>query len=213
MGKHRLARLNRGLLLGAVLFLGTVVWLITDGISFRKEIPSIEQVVREYVEQSPQMAILPSPYNRAGSPADSAAIQQKQAENEAFLRWYWSFSAGKDGYNQSEILLRQIQDAVEYNGAGGGSILSARGIVQSVRSIRKTGWNRAEVSFSYTGAIRCTGDVRWVLFGVGPADAQARSRSGGERRLAPSGEITAVLVKTGGQWRFDRVEVSSMYGS
>lgn len=208
MGKHRLARLNRGLLLGGALLIGMTVWLIADGLAFREDSRAIESAIREYVEKSPQTVILPSPYNRAGSPADAAAIADKQAENEAFFRQYWTFRAGEDGYNQSEILLRQVQEAVEYNAAGSGSILSARGIVQSVHSIRKTGWQEAEVSFSYTGSIRCTGDVRWALFSVG---SSGKARLNEEQRLTPSGEVTAVLVKSGDVWRFDRVERSSMY--
>lgn len=218
MRRSLLKKLNRGLLLAAVLLIGVTAYVVADTISFRQETDRIEQVIREYVEQSPQMAILPSPYNKLGSPADENAVRRKMAENEELLRKYWSFRTDDQDYNQGEAILAQVQGALEYNAKGLGAISSAKGIVQYVHSIREIGFGRAEVSFSYTGSVRYIGDVQWVLFTAGRQSTGAnnsvyfRSHSADvpEERISPTGDVTAILIQVDGQWKIDSVEVSSV---
>jgi len=198
------------LLLAALLLIGTVIYASVEAASFAKEAERIEQTLREYVESSPQMAILPTPYNRQGSEAPAQTVSRKMAENELFLRSFFTFSTDSEGYNQGEAILSQVREAVDYNAKGLGSITGAKGIIPSVHSIQRLGANRAEVSFSYTGSVRYMGDVRWVLFfgsrrSTGPGDPES-----GERRAIPSGEVTAVLVREEGVWKIDAIVSSTV---
>lgn len=222
MKRIKRKRYNRGLLAALVLILAFVGYVIAEGAMFQYEKTEIERTVREYVEQSPQLAILsPAFVNQKSSELNAAAVERKMEQNEALLREYWSFEEDEWGYNQSETLLKHVEEIVAYNARQGGVIESAKGIVQYVDSIVKTGQDEAEITFSYTGSIRYTGSPKWILFNTSPEDSEDDfnlylsigdvTSSSGTESVIPSGDIRAIMIKRDGRWYIDRVTYANVY--
>ena len=221
--KKRFPNFNRGLALALILFLVVGVYAAVDTLSFQRQTEEIERLVRDYVEESAQLAVLPAPYNQRGQAADTEVVQRSLSEAEMLLRQYWSFRSDEYGFNQSEALLGNVREALQYNAQGLGSITSAKAMVQYVHSIRKTGSNRAEISFSYAGSIKYVGSVSWLIFNSGQTQedySSAYFRSGGDgaevesevvRQVSPSGDITARLIRLGGEWKIDSVNSASVF--
>lgn len=218
-------RTNRGLLAAGLLLLCLSIYLTVDGLSFQREKKAIEQTVREYVEVSPQLAQISPLLNlRNATDTQEELIDSKMEQNETLLRKYWSFHTDNYGYNQGETLLRQVRDVVTYNAQNTGSIESAKGIVQYIHSITKTGPNRAEIQFSYTGSVKYTGNVKWVLFNASPVEETDEftlylsigdvidGSSTDSESASPSGDVTAQMVKQDGRWLIDRVTYANVSG-
>lgn len=221
--RRRFPNFNRGIALALALFLIVGVYAAVDTFSFQRQTEEIEQLVRDYVEESVQLAVLPAPYNQRGAVADTEVVQQRLSDAEMLLRQYWSFRSDEYGFNQSEALLGNVREALQYNAQGLGSITSAKGMVQYVHSIRKIGANRAEISFSYAGSIKYVGSVSWLLFNSGQTQEDYsvvyyRSAANGTeaeaevpRQVSPSGDITARLIRIGGEWKIDSVNSASVF--
>lgn len=223
MKQKRHRNWNRGIILAVILVVAVGIYATADTLSFRRQTKEIEQIVRDYVEQSAQLTILPSPYNQRGMSADTDVVQQKLSEAEQVLRLYWSFRSDEYGFNQSEALLGSVREYLQYNAQGLGSITSAKGMVQYIHSIRKTGSNRAEISFSYTGSVRYVGSVSWMIFNSGQTEedysvvyynnrgADDAATAELVQQISPSGDITASMIRIGGEWKIDSIKSASMF--
>lgn len=223
-------RTNRGLIAAGVLLLILLCCVTVDGILFQQEKKAIEQTVREYVEISPQLAMLSPVMNLQTADSVEQAVEKKMEQNEEILRTYWSFRADDWGYNQGETLLDHVRDVVRYNAnsynaENKGTIESAKGIVQYVHSIVKTGADEAEIHFSYTGSVKYSGDVKWMIFNASPVEdtddftlspylhiGDVNENKTASESVMPSGEVTAVMVKQDGRWLIDRVTYISVSG-
>ena len=100
---------NRGIILAALLFVAFGVFAVADTVSFEKEKVRIEQTIRSYVEQSPQLAML-SPLRTQNEGTINKAVADKQKKNKEILKKYWSFHTDKWGFNQGEVLCRKVQE-------------------------------------------------------------------------------------------------------
>ena len=124
---------NRGIILAAVLLVVFTAFAVVDTVSFEREKVQIEQTVRSYVEQSPQLAML-SPLRTQNEEAVNRTVAEKLKKNREILGKYWSFHTDKWGFNQGEVLCRKIEEAVQYNAHSAGTLDSAIGMVQTTVS-------------------------------------------------------------------------------
>ena len=60
--KKFLRKVNRGLVLGGVLIIGTTIYIIADLKNFEKEKPAVEQRVTEYTQAVAKFNITPDKY-------------------------------------------------------------------------------------------------------------------------------------------------------
>ncbi len=113
--KHRLKKMNRGLLLGAVLLLGFVIFVMVKDAQFQKSVPDIKEMSKEYVEAMMALNEMPEGAMTEDFHLTSQVTEQKTAAMEEILKKYWNAETKqKNLRGVSGIdLRRQYQDYVE----------------------------------------------------------------------------------------------------
>lgn len=101
--KHRLKRLNRGILLGVLVLLAFAIYITADNALFKsKEKDEIEKVISGFVNESAQACV----YTGSATDRDSILkFYEEQAEpgcKEA-LNKYWDHSEALEKYNENSI--------------------------------------------------------------------------------------------------------------
>ncbi len=89
MKKH-LRKLNRGLLLGALLLVGFVVFVIVKEAQFQNSVPEIKELSKSYAEALLRLNEMPNGALDEEFFLTSAAAEQKTAELEHILQTYWN---------------------------------------------------------------------------------------------------------------------------
>lgn len=87
--KKFLRKVNRGLVLGGVLIIGTTIYIIADLKNFEKEKPAVEQRVTEYTQAVAKFNITPDKYREYNISLSKEYSQKTAADWQAILDEYW----------------------------------------------------------------------------------------------------------------------------
>lgn len=87
--KKFLRKVNRGLVLGGVLIIGTTIYIIADLKNFEKEKPIVEQRVTEYTQAVAKFNITPEKYREYNITIGTEDSQKISADWQAILDEYW----------------------------------------------------------------------------------------------------------------------------
>lgn len=87
--KKFLRKVNRGLVLGGVLLIGTTVYVIADLKNFEKEKPVVEQTVKEYAQAVADFNLTPEKYREYNIPINKEDSQKLTADFDAIADKYW----------------------------------------------------------------------------------------------------------------------------
>lgn len=165
---HRWKKLNRGLLLGAVLLVGFVVFVIAQNAQFQKSVPDIRELSQDYVAAMMDLNVLPDGAMTEDFYLTSQAQEQKLSEMDDILNTFWNAQTKQESLNgvSGDKMRQQYQEAlareqfsrvlaIEFN-------LSDKDI-----EVNSDGPNRAKVSlFTDDLIVTHTGDEGQCLFFV-----------------------------------------------
>lgn len=87
--KKFLRKVNRGLVLGGVLIIGTTIYIIADLKNFEKEKPAVEQRVTEYAQAVAKFNITPEKYREYNITIGTDDSQKISADWKAIMDEYW----------------------------------------------------------------------------------------------------------------------------
>ena len=87
--KKFLRKVNRGLVLGGVLIIGTTIYIIADLKNFEKEKPAVEQRVTEYTQAVAKFNITPEKYREYNITIGTEDSQKISADWQAIIDEYW----------------------------------------------------------------------------------------------------------------------------
>ena len=87
--KKFLRKVNRGLVLGGVLIIGTTIYIIADLKNFEKEKPAVEQRVTEYTQAVAKFNITPDKYREYNITLGTEDSQKIAADWQAIIDEYW----------------------------------------------------------------------------------------------------------------------------
>jgi len=91
--KHNLfRRINRGVLLAAVLLIGLILYLIIDNLSFAGEKDAIKDMLFDYAEAAETAMILPADVRKPGEKISEDIINKKINESKVALGKYLTYS-------------------------------------------------------------------------------------------------------------------------
>ncbi len=82
-------KVNRGLILGAVLVVGLTAFILVDNYNFRKEEPDIEKTVSDFVSELWKYNITPEKYREKGAVYSDGDKQKMKDEFSEFSNKYW----------------------------------------------------------------------------------------------------------------------------
>ena len=98
--KYRLKKINRGLVLAAVLLVGLVIYIVVDTHNFKSEKPQIEQTVMNFVQALGEQNITPEEYREKGKRYSEEDAKKRTDDFARFLDEYWiSAESDGNGYN------------------------------------------------------------------------------------------------------------------
>lgn len=133
-------KINRGLLLGAVLVLGVAGYEVGQRISFKNSIPEIKDTAAAYIQELAESSV--------GEPG-SVSHKGKAAVEHCFT----SYTVPEGVYGNSK---KEMMQNLEYIGERSGQIYSVDCQVKDTR-VKKSGPNSAMVKVSFELNAGCTG--------------------------------------------------------
>ena len=153
--KHRLKKINRGIVLAVILIIGLTIYIICDYSKFKKETPLIEQTLTDYITEFSEATVTPEKYqklNAVYSDEDSAALTNKLY---GIIDNYWTIN----NYNNNDWGLTKSETKGEID-----SFVKhkERGFIKEVSVdmnkfiVKKDGPNSALVIVSYN--LSCIGN-------------------------------------------------------
>jgi hypothetical protein len=87
--KKFLRKVNRGLVLGGVLIIGTTIYIIADLKNFEKEKPVVEQTITEYAQAVAKFNITPEKNREYNITLNKEDSQKLTADWQAIIDEYW----------------------------------------------------------------------------------------------------------------------------
>lgn len=190
----KLRNINRGLVLGAALVVGTVVYVCVDNARFKESKPEIEETVREYAEAMSQSNV-------------GGADEVKDNWRKLLSDYFTGYSNIHDYGATKNSIMSEMDDGHD---DALGRISKAKTEISNV-AVSKSGANGANVTFDFSVYYEFTGSSPAYLFFYGisyldgegyddygnplPADKDA---SYGETL---SGEAEIYLLETDSGWK------------
>lgn len=154
--KHFLKRVNRGIVLGAVLLIGLAVFIWQDELAFQKETPAIERTVTEYLETCAKANVFDTGLQKIGAAMTQQQQSDKLQEFNKILDRYWTETDSNRGMGKS-TLAGQLKDAVSENSKGKGYIQKCTVKLDEAPKVTKSGPGSATVEISFTFTIEYAG--------------------------------------------------------
>lgn len=192
-------RMNRGLILAAVILAGLVIYINVDNFRFREAKPDIKKQVENYLEEVKQVNL---------SPAEERVDQTKK-----LIETYWC-----DGKNGSVYRMAQMDrketleylDHVKERGILWSQITEYTDVVQDI-VVKKNGPGSAKAVVPYHASIgfeNALGDEGYQIFGL-QGDSYyyygGTEKAEDGKRMNVSYSVTFLLYEKDGQWKIGGV--------
>lgn len=112
--KHYWKKLNRGLLLGAVLLVGFVIFVIVQNAQFQRSVPDIRELSQDYVAAMMDLNILPDGAMTEDFYLTSKAQEQKLFEMNEILDALWNTQTKQENLDgvSGDKMRQQYQEAL-----------------------------------------------------------------------------------------------------
>lgn len=88
--KHKLKKINRGIVLAVILVIVMTIYIIIDYSNFKKEIPMIKTTVTDYVDELSQFNIAPEKYQSTKCVYSDEDKNSRISEFNVFADKYWT---------------------------------------------------------------------------------------------------------------------------
>ena len=105
-------KINRGLVLGAVLLIGLCGFIIFKHMQFQSEIPLVREQVKAYVNGLLTLNLSPDG-TELGEPLTDAQKAQKLAEMDGLIATYWTGESEK-GYQNATDVRENYEDSLKF---------------------------------------------------------------------------------------------------
>lgn len=217
--KHFLKRVNRGIVLGAVLLIGLAVFIWQDELAFQKETPAIERTVTEYLETCAKANVFDASLQKIGAAMTQKQQSDKLQEFNKILDQYWS-TGNEDQYWRYNPLTERLKNTVSENAKGKGYIQKFTSKLDGTPEITKAGPGNAKVKVNYTLVFEYAGNPSFFPgdFPESVDRASGRGPSSGttadpkKKRITSSRSFNAELEKIGNSWKFTNISGGSGSG-
>ncbi len=206
-------KINRGLLLGAVLLLGLAVFVIVGEVRFRQQVPDIRKTVQAYVNSLPELNTLPAD-GKVGEVLTPAQKEEQNRKLETFLETYWANGEGSGGLTFSYSAADFRAYAQKLRSAPIRATFRDFSVLVPEQSItvKAAGAGYATVSVAVGDFnVLCTGDAYALLCGLcdGGTSAWEDTEPGGgspeesnpERRVSYRMMLNFEMKRVGGEWK------------
>lgn len=110
--KHWLKKINRGLVLTAVLVVGLIIYIVSDIHNFKSEKPQVEQTINEFVQVLSEQNITPEEYREKGKKYSGEDSKKRIDNFSEFIDKYW-VAADSEGYNDWAVYKSDIKGAMK----------------------------------------------------------------------------------------------------
>ena len=135
--RNAMRRMNRGIVLAAVLLAGLTGYLIYDNARFDSEKTAIKTMVTEYAGAAGDLNILPAGERVPGSRPSEAAVRKKLEENKAVLNRY--LTNWIDYSSALDSAARSLEEMFKQNAEGCAYVTDCVYTVKPVKKIKKNG--------------------------------------------------------------------------
>ncbi len=162
--KRFFKRMNRGIALLIITVIAFSGYLVVDAIAFEGQKDSITEFITTYIEEFPQMNLLPEEYREAGKEVSEEEVaEDKKQENLDFINSYWLKVENNNGYSWGDIEHMKnyvIDDLYENHilAQTQGVVLESEANVQSVTDIKKLSSNSIQTTVKYSIVVNVIGN-------------------------------------------------------
>lgn len=213
-------RVNRGLVLGAVLLIGLAVFIWQDESSFQKLTPAIGNAVTSYMEAVGKLNTFDADFQKIGATMTKAQQTNKLQEITKTIDQYWVEANTQNGILKSS-LMEQMKNMVAENSKGKGYIQKFSVKLHGTPIIDKLGPGSASVAACYTAVLEYAGSPT-VCFrqfaepishfcGGGKEGSPNAAAAATRKRFTFDIQTKAELEHTGGTWKI--VSMSGGYSN
>lgn len=208
--KLRLKKINRGLVLAAVLLIGLVIFIIVDNHNFKSEKPDIERTITDYVSELSALNITPEKYQASGKKYSSEDADKRISEFTEFADKYWITVDENPNSMVWYTYKNEFRGSMEriLEDAEGSYITDCSAEVNDCK-INKDGPNAAlvqcTVRFIFTGTQSC------AFIGAGGGDwsyswSPEEQHSDNMMKCSVEQDCTIMMQRTSDGWKIGGVE-------
>ena len=215
--KNIFRRMNRGIVLAAVLVLGLIGYLVFDAATFGDEKELIKTVVTQYADAAENLIILPESARIPGKPAPDDVIKAKIDQGKEILPQYLTYSV-----SQYTSALDMVSDALEHiffnNNNTCAYVMDCDFEILAINGLKKRGTNTAVGDIVMKTTITTIGSpdyikmFYWENVTDGNGFSNAILKDGNPEidieTHTMSNEVTykkAVFLKESGKWKISSV--------
>jgi len=160
--KTMMHRINRGIVLAAVLLIGLVSYLIVDSIMFSNERVEIKAMVAEYANLAEQLMILPESAQKPGQPALDDEVQAKIEESKFKLGQYLTSSVSNRDISAFERVTMSLEHSFKSNQNLCAYVLECEFAIIDVKGLKKHGTNTATGDIVVKTTIKTIGSPDYI---------------------------------------------------
>jgi len=158
-------RVNRGLVLAGILFIGLILYLAIGAAMFQSEIPVIEKMIHDYAEAAEDLMILPEEHQNPSVTVPMAVIDAKIKESEPILRQYLTdVKVTQWGRPALRTVATAQKDALESNRKARSFVTDAGFQITGVKRVRRVSSNLAIADIEVRTEIDTIGSPDYILF-------------------------------------------------
>ena len=154
---NRKKKYNRGLLLGAALIIGLIIFLAIDSHNFKTEKPEIKKTVENFVSELGNSLVLDAEYQGKNAVPDSVKTEMTENFNNIIDKYWTSYNPSNWEwcYTESDML----RDYELYIGEFPRGYISEASYEATNISVKKNGPNSVRAEFDFYATITATSEA------------------------------------------------------
>ena len=160
--KNLFRRVNRGIVLAAVLLVGLIGYLLFDAITFSTEKETIKAMVSEYADLAGQIMVLPENARIPGKPAPADAVKAKIEDGKLNLGQYLTNNTDRRNTPMLDSVLTSLEYSFENNQHLCAYVLECDFTVIDVKGLKKHGADTATGDIVVKTAIKTIGSPDYI---------------------------------------------------
>jgi len=161
--KNILKKINRGVVLAAILLIGLVIFFIIDNAVFAQEKPMLKEWLEEFLEETAKINLLPEQYRVPGVEIPDDVIEAKTKETKDFVdKYFTEYLPRYVSHSRKQNILWLTDFMHEENRNMNNIIEDLSFTLVNITGIQKQATNAVKISFTVNASISSTASARFL---------------------------------------------------